>query len=288
MIPYYDSSRKFQSRWLKSPVTPVAIVAAGSLIWSGGHFIGAVRRAEAVSTRSAGRDAPAQDTAGMTGPDVTRMAWFGVPQEDAPSPPPISEGGGGPVLKGVSLSESPALTGAFISVNGATESYYRPGDILPENAGMLAEVFADHVTLARAGATVPLGFPAAERTEPPPDAAQQPAAPVELLPQLTPDMPLADIVTLFQAEPAMLLKEAGLEAVEADKDMGYRFTGADRHGTFRNTGLQKDDVIIGVNDTPVGDMHNDRLRAADFASARSLKLSVMRDGRPLAIEYRLP
>jgi type II secretory pathway component PulC len=106
----------------------------------------------------------------VTLPDVAsvaKMGWFGhAPEEQASSGASDVNTLSQLELMGVSQSDHPALAGAFIAEKGQPESYYHIGDTLPGEAGVLEEVFADHVTVRRGQVINTLSFPDANEEEP--------------------------------------------------------------------------------------------------------------------------
>jgi type II secretory pathway component PulC len=169
------------------------------------------------------------------------------------------------------------------------EAFYHPGDMLPGGAGTLVEVFADHVSIEQGGeaSDVFLGGSSAQSA-----AAAAPQneeyAPVPEDKPKTSYASIEELIVYFQAEPQRVLAQAGLHAVEEYEDKGYRFDGNDTQQVFRGFGLQKDDVILAVNDMAIGDVTNDRFRVSELADKKLLQLKVQRGDKIIGLEYRIP
>lgn len=211
------------------------------------------------------------------------MGWFGGTPESGGG-----FAGGAVQLKGISHSTEAPLNGAFISAQGV-EAFYHPGDMLPGGSGRLLDVYPDHVTIERGGGVDELFLQAAGGGAASADTPQDmEAAPIpEDAPKESYDS-LEEVITYFQAEPERVLAQAGLHAVGDHEDKGYRFDGNDTRQVFRGVGLQKDDVILAVNDMAIGDVSNDRLRVSELADKKLLQLKVQRGGKIIGLEYRLP
>ncbi|MBY0408367.1 MAG: hypothetical protein K2Q01_11815 [Rickettsiales bacterium] len=202
------------------------------------------------------------------------MPWFGATGDTLAASGPLE-------LKGISQSDDPSLQGAFIALAGGVESYYRPGDSLPGGSGTLESVHTDYITyrngenthtLAFAGAS-PAVAPLPAEAPPPTAMDRHPASPIPLVAQ-------------FQANPEELLAQAGLTAVEQYKDSGYRYSGTDGLKIFSPIDLRKDDIILSVNNQPVGDANNDRLRVADLADSAMLTLKIKRGNDTIDMQYQ--
>jgi type II secretion system protein C len=270
----------------------LALVGAGVCVAASlAHFFHTIMAAQ----DEASIDAPAQRE-GAQRPDargVASLGWFGTAPDDA-AVAQAGDGGSSTLqLKGISQSDDPLLAGAFIAIRGGTEAYYRRGEALPGNGGILEDVYADHVTLRNGDVFTTLNFGAAApaeataKTETTPGtviAGGEASAFVK-----EPDVAVAmEAAKKFAENPAAMLKEVGLEPVSPGKDMGYRFTGGDTRHVFDGSGLVKGDVITAVNGIAIGDAANDAVMLPNFVGLRTLSLSVRRGDKENIIEYHMP
>ena len=226
---------------------------------------------------------------------AANMAWFGRPPATLTDPTNSGDNlAANFQLKGVSRSLDPAIAGAFIAKIGELEKYYRIGDALPDRAGSLLGVFADHVTIKNGSRVLILGFAGASG----PTATKPAVAAAEKSPffNLPPDLPppamkpvsKAELIRQFVSEPDKLLAQAGLASVTPGQKAGYRFTGGDTQGVFANAGILPGDVIRSVNGHAVGDAQADRLLLPVMGGAKAADFDVVRNGQHLPIHYIVP
>lgn len=280
---YLQSRSELLHRWLLPLGVAAAVVSIGVSL---GHFAHTVLYAGRLATPEAIATAGAQQ---HDVPGIARRGWFGMAPEDDAAPGQTSN----LVLKGVSQSDDPALAGAFIAVKGAEEAYYKRGDAMPGNAGVLEEVFSDSVTIRNGEELIRLGFgDAVPVIEPPAKSSAVISAEKEALIeqiQKEPDTQLAnDAAKAFAEHPAESLKKAGLEVVEPGKEAGYRFNGNDEKHVFDGAGLQQGDVIVSANNIPVGNVNNDILMLPNLIGLRTLYLGVRRGDKEIILEYHMP
>lgn len=264
--------------WLRAhAVQGAVLLAAGTVALSVARFAGVV-----VAAGNMAASSPQTDPEASSGVDIASLGWFGGAAESG-----AAFAGGALALKGISQSSEAPLNGAFISAQGV-EAFYHPGDMLPGDAGKLLEVFPDHVTIEHGQEISSLFMGEGEAAQAAATMQDMAAAPiVEDAPKTTYDS-LAEVITYFQAEPERVLAQAGLHPVAESQDKGYRFDGNDTQQVFRGVGLQKNDVILAVNDMAIGDTSNDRFRVAELADKKLLTLKVQRGEQIIGLEYRLP
>ncbi len=267
------------------------LLMIGAFAVSAAHFLqAATADNEAMPQDSA--QAPAAVSAQSGIPKAAQAGWFGHAAEDDAAPVTGGQAGGSLELVGVSMSQSPALAGAYIAVKGQEEIFYHRGETIAGDAGTLEGIFRDHVTIRHNGTLQVLGFDAASSTtdSAPENFAAPESPPIVMVPpdKKTLGMTTAELVQAFLNQPEELLKQGGLEPVEAGKDFGYRFNGNDEQHVFDGSGVQKGDIITGVNDETIGDTANDRFRISKFAGAKTLSLHVRRNDKDMVIEYKVP
>ena len=240
----------------------------------------------------------------QTAEAVAKLGWFGaVPGEDAGSgnaaKPKLSDIF---ELKGVSQSPDTVVAGAFIAEKGQmekglAEKYYRRGDALPQNAGKLLDVFADHVTVQSGVSVLTLGFPnawaVAQNTAQPGIAATDDKSPYTLMP---PDPPVpvkhdpskAELVKQFITDPDKLLLQAGLSSVRPGEKAGYEFNGGDTAGVFAHAGIMPGDIIQSVNGRAVGNPRTDSLLIPLMAGLKTVDFTVQRGDQHVVVHYTVP
>ncbi len=233
--------------------------------------------------------------------DIARLAWFGSAPEDAALLGNAQSAGVNVshyTLKGVSVSADPAFSGAYISIGGGPEHYYRAGETLPDGGWVIGAVLADQVILAQGTnrATLVMPAPSTPRAD---GAALSPTGNASVASRfvtLPPDAPTPPPVALSTGEvarrfldnPGALLAQAGLEPVSAGEQQGYRFTGQDAQGVFDNRGIVAGDIVLAVNGKAVGNPKGDRALIPTLALQKKLTLDVKRGEQTITIDYPLP
>ncbi|HTW74013.1 MAG TPA: type II secretion system protein N [Steroidobacteraceae bacterium] len=184
------------------------------------------------------------------------------------------------VLTGIIAAGDPRRGAAIIGSSTASAHLYQAGAAVAPGA-ILAEVFADHVTLERAGQRVALRLPQARggirRKGPPPpppmlaramadagldDADQEPPPP-------TPLTNAATVVSAFSAHRVSVDGQSGLRIMN---------TGINAKA-LAALGLAPGDVILQVNGQPVGNTHADLMTALQSNAT----LLIDRDGNNVGV-----
>ena len=184
-------------------------------------------------------------------------------------------------------ADSDALSAAVIAESNNAGMLYRVGDRLP-GAATLHAVHADHVTLLHAGARELLRFPKLEpfRTTriAQADASQLPqAGPRKAAPsqaKTAPPKRAEDFAAAYrerlQKAPEQVLEELDMETVSGG---GYRVGNLGDLPYLSQSGLQSGDLILSVNDRPVGDINADQLALDDLLAVGEVRIEVRRGER---------
>ncbi len=213
-------------------------------------------------------------------------------------------------LQAVFQSEHPQDSAAIIAEAKRPGMLYKIDTKLPGNA-VLKEVYADRVVLKRGEIFETLRFPSVKAMMTSSQSARQPRQTqrAQRASLTTPnarqgaDSPgaqvnaqravpeLASQLKQFQTnlknDPKTTLAQIGLTAVSPENSEGYRL-GALANSTYlRQTGLQANDVVLSVNNQPIGNIQQDQLRIASILAQGSARLEVQRGERTFFVTASL-
>jgi len=237
-----------------------------------------------------------------------RLAWFSS-VETLPSPPPVAATGAlqatpdaaqvarafgetasparavgqGPAetalplrLEGVLMADPQADSRAFIaerSANGKVQSY-RPGDEVPGGA-TLARVFADRVTLQRAGSEEILRFDK--------PGAPQASAPAPQTASATRNA-LGSFAGTLAGSPAEAIRQMGLRRTS----QGYIVSITAPKEVLQRYGLQPGDRLVSINGQSLGrDLDADQQVMSQLQQSGSARVEVQRGDQTLTLEQKL-
>jgi general secretion pathway protein C len=212
-------------------------------------------------------------------------------------------------LQGVFNADVAEDSTAIVAELNKNGELYRIGDRLPGNA-ILDSVFADHILIRRGAKLEKLLFSDSKirqqftRTSSNSATAQnQPLAqnsPTTRLqqireriaekkqsalsnPQNQPRSKIREYVSALQkrisADPAGLLTELGVSAVESGSNKGYRIGNEASQQALAQAGLQSGDVVLSVNGQPVGNVINDQNLINQAMNSPRVRVEVQRDER---------
>ena len=244
---------------------------------------------EPAPLRSAGQAAPA------AAPSVARWHLFG-------EPPRIVAGSPGSastlalVLRGTFAGRDPKDGIAVIDHAGEGERAWRVGDEVVPGV-RLSAVHADRVVLARDGVEETLVLPrdtalapadvvratparvrGGETAVPSVAAGAKPAQPV------APSLPVDE----WRRDPEALLRRVQVVPVLADgKLAGVRLSAGTDAALLEQVGLQQGDVVTAVNGMAVDSVERGRQIIDGLGNASSVRVTVMRNGKPTEVTVGL-
>ncbi|MFE8073253.1 type II secretion system protein N [Marinobacteraceae bacterium S3BR75-40.1] len=179
-------------------------------------------------------------------------------------------------LLGVMVAERPEESGAIVAEGREDAGYYRVGQDLPGGA-KLVEVEPKRILIRRAGQIESLTFP-----EEGSEGVQTVAATEETF-----DSPeaFAEAATeRLQEDPDQALGTVGLQP--APSGTGYVYDGSNPMLSAMN--LQQGDVILSINNYPLGDIAQDRQMLQQWTQEDELTVEVERDGTRFTFTYPMP
>ena len=212
-------------------------------------------------------------------------------------------------LQGVFNADIAENSTAIVAERNKSGELYRIGDRLPGNA-ILDSVFADHILIRRGAKLEKLLFSdskirqqfagvsgnnATARNQP--SAQNSPLTRVQQIreriaerkqaarsnPQKQPRSKVREYVSALQKrisdDPAGLLTELGVSAVESGSDKGYRIGSEASQQALAQAGLQSGDVVLSVNGQPVGNVINDQNLINQAMNSSKVRVEVQRDER---------
>jgi general secretion pathway protein C len=212
-------------------------------------------------------------------------------------------------LQGVFNADVAEDSTAIVAELNKNGELYRIGDRLPGNA-ILDSVFSDHILIRRGTKLEKLLFSDSKirqqftRTSANSATAQnQPLAqnsPTTRLqqvreriaerkqsalsnPQNQPRSKIREYVSALQKrisdDPAGLLTELGVSAVESGSNKGYRIGSEASQQALAQAGLQSGDVVLSVNGQPVGNVINDQNLINQAMNSARVRVEVQRNER---------
>ena len=214
-------------------------------------------------------------------------------------------------LQAVFQADHPENSAAIVAESKRPGLLYKIGSKMPGNA-ILQEVFADRIVLKRGGVFETLRFPKSKelltgaqhkrstlfsaKTGSTPagqklssantngsNPAISPLPPEAFANTTSTNSELSRAISQFQTnlknDPKTTLKQIGLSPVNSGNADGYRLGGLSNSPYLKQTGLQANDVILSVNNQPVGDIQQDQIRIANVLAQGSARLEVLRGDR---------
>lgn len=230
-------------------------------------------------------------------------------------------------LQGIFTAENPADSTAIVAQRGQAGELYRIGDRLPGNATLEA-VYDDHILIKRGARTEKLPFADSligagfSQTSTPNSTTQnasltrslstpaqtgtsrleqvreriarrsQEIAQQRSAPRGQPANDLREAISQFQdrleKEPAAVMDELGVQAVETDSGSGYRISGELAQSQLRQAGLQEGDVVLSVNGQRAAAVANDRQLMDQVMQSDRVRVEVQRDDRRFFVTVPVP
>jgi len=214
-------------------------------------------------------------------------------------------------LQGVFNADVAEQSTAIVAERNKSGELYRIGDRLPGNA-ILDSVFADHILIRRGAKLEKLLFSDSKirqqfsgtstsgnnaTAQNQPSAQNAPTTRLQQVrqriaerkqaarsnPQNQPKSKIRDYVAGLQKrisdDPAGLLTELGVSAVEGGSNKGYRIGSEASQQALAQAGLQSGDVILSVNGQPVGDIANDQSLINQAMNSPKVRVEVQRNQR---------
>lgn len=197
-------------------------------------------------------------------------------------------------LLGVMAGGDGQVSSAIIAPKGGSGDYYRVGDVV-QGRTKLASVHADKVILDTNGKLETLKFDetrnkqniqrSAARTPPP--TTRPAAVGNRLKDRFSKVRDASDAVNLIKDEvnrdPQEALSQLGLES--AGDGAGYRVSA--KGSMLTQLGLQPGDVILSVNNQPLGDMSSDQALIENVAVGGQVRLEIQRGDRRFVVNHSL-
>jgi general secretion pathway protein C len=215
-------------------------------------------------------------------------------------------------LQGIFIAQDVKLSTAIVAQKNKTGELFVIGDNLPGNA-TLAAVFEDHVLIRRGTRIEKLLFSDGEFqffTDKDP-ANTSPRSEGEISDNTPSRQKFAkniiskenrsnnnssnnDSVNAFTRYKEKLrndlqgtLSKAGITAVSTVESNGYK-VGSDAQGAIKKAGLQPGDVILSINDKPVGVASNDSALMAQVMASSRVRVEVRRGDRRFFLTVPVP
>ncbi|MGH7907624.1 MAG: type II secretion system protein GspC [Candidatus Binataceae bacterium] len=178
-----------------------------------------------------------------------------------------------------------------------TQALYRPGDIIP-NAGRVTEIRRSSIIIDRNGKLVTLKMPesllgasasSSSRAGPNTFSART-SGPAGGISQVSPDRYVISRTSVDQNLQNMAQLFTQIRAVpnlDNGQTNGFRLSEIQPGSVFQQIGLHDGDVLVNVN----GQELNDPARALQIFSqlrdSNSISLEVLRNGHPIALNYKI-
>ncbi|HEU4664243.1 MAG TPA: type II secretion system protein GspC [Dokdonella sp.] len=197
------------------------------------------------------------------------------------------------ILRGTLADADPAAGIAVIAEAGKGERSWRVGDEV--SAGVrLARVYADHVVVMRDGHEETLPLPRDTSAAPAPrgatgGAARAGASTANAAAQsVRAAKNLQDEVARLRQNPTELAKRVQVVPVLADGHLaGVRVSTGTDTALLNQLGFQQGDVVTAVNGMPVDSIERGQQIMSTFGNAASVRVTVLRAGKPTEITVGL-
>ena len=257
-------------------------------------------------------------TSTFDGPKVSGLDLFGKYDENAN----LSQVVNAPEtklnleLQGVFIAEDENLSTAIVAQKSKQGELFRIGDRLPGNV-TLAAVNADHVLIKRgtvleklAFSDSPLRFAVGSRKAGDegseegegndegdasllPGAIDPAAIPAQLpYEQAAPPSTLREALLHYRdmaaRNPQAAMTELGISAVSSTEASGYRLGHQTDQPALQGVGLQSGDVVLSVNDHPVGQVKNDLALVQQLMASSHVRVEVQRGSRRFFVTVPVP
>jgi general secretion pathway protein C len=270
------------------------------------------------TTSKAGASSPAVQTRPGNSVNVASLNLFGVAEaEDAPRVIDAPQTSLNLELQGVFTAADPDESTAIVAERNKAGELYQIGDRLPGNATLDA-VFDDHILIKRGARLEKLMFSDAQvRQQFSPNQISPSQSSETLSPpsstrlqnlreriearratsQFTPtESPASDSLRArltsyrdqLSEDPQKVLNEIGIAPVAQGEASGYRIAGEVPEQVLNQAGLQRGDVVLSVNGTPVGNVGNDQALIDQALAAGRVRVEIQRNDRKFYLTVPIP
>tara|TARA_Y100001934_G_C12374591_1_gene788463 strand:- start:1037 stop:1900 length:864 start_codon:yes stop_codon:yes gene_type:complete len=178
-------------------------------------------------------------------------------------------------LHGVFVANQQKNSAAIVARKGKPGQLYNVGEKLPGNAHLI-DVHTHHIVLNRAGVRESLMFPDHSKGH---FVAEEAPAAATVRP--TPRQQQGDdqYRSMIRDNPSKALSRLGVQVVSNGSGAGYRVGELADSSYLSQTGLQPGDIILSINDKPVGDVKQDREEIDNVLAQGKARLEVQRGAR---------
>ena len=178
-------------------------------------------------------------------------------------------------LHGVFVADRQKNSAAIVARKGKPGQLYTVGERLPGNARLI-DVHTNHIVLNRAGARESLMFPEHSKGH---FVAEEAPAAAAVGPTPRQRQGADQYRSMMRDKPLQALSRLGVQVVSNRAGAGYRVGELADSSYLSQTGLQPGDIILSINDKPVGDLKQDREEIDHVLAQGKARLEVQRGTR---------
>jgi len=178
-------------------------------------------------------------------------------------------------LHGVFVADRQKNSVAIVARKGKPGQLYTVGEQLPGNARLI-DVHTNHIVLNRAGARESLMFPDHSKGH---FVAEEAPAAATVRPTPRQRQGADQYRLMMRDKPPQALSRLGVQVVSNRSGAGYRVGELADSSYLSQTGLQPGDIILSINDKPVGDLKQDREEIDNVLAQGKARLEVQRGTR---------
>lgn len=178
-------------------------------------------------------------------------------------------------LHGVFVADRQKNSVAIVARKGKPGQLYTVGEQLPGNARLI-DVHTNHIVLNRAGARESLMFPDHSKGH---FVAEEAPAAATVRPTPRQRQGADQYRLMMRDKPLQALSRLGVQVVSNRSGAGYRVGELADSSYLSQTGLQPGDIILSINDKPVGDLKQDREEIDNVLAQGKARLEVQRGTR---------
>ena len=178
-------------------------------------------------------------------------------------------------LHGVFVADRQKNSAAIVARKGKPGQLYTVGERLPGNARLI-DVHTNHIVLNRAGARESLMFPDHSKGH---FVAEEAPAAATVRPTPRQRQGADQYRSMMRDKPLQALSRLGVQVVSNRSGAGYRVGELADSSYLSQTGLQPGDIILSINDKPVGDLKQDREEIDSVLAQGKARLEVQRGTR---------
>jgi general secretion pathway protein C len=280
----------FFNHWLPQLVTLVLVLmlakTAADLSW---RIIPAPAEKPVITQQQSIRATPSQnaeDSAGMAR-KISDLHLFGVANAVKPTvvkqiDQKAPETKLNLTLHGVFMEEKPELGAAIIGKAGASQNYYKVGDLVMSGV-KLQGVFADRVILDRNGTSEVLRFPKTSSSVAVDGNQRAPSSRTAAQPGS-----LKSYHDIFKNEPLKIFEHVRFVPVRSGQNLkGYRVLPQRDRKLYNKLGVRPSDLITAVNGVSVTNEKEAMSLLGKLNDMQQLDLTILRKGRQETITLNL-